>query len=314
MTMDSATKASSSSSSVNRSRQQRLLLVQERKEYPEKKKEALDRVKELASRYNTIIVTKLHKVRAGQLMALRKNFRKELVIFVTKNKIAMKALQQLGIQRASEFVSRLDGQNALIFTNMNPFKLFLVLEKSKVSLPARAGDIATENIIIPSGNTGIPPGPVLSEFKEAGVPTRIESGNIFVSKDTIVARPGDSISPKLAGLLARLNLKPIKAGLSIFMALSEGLLLLQKDIVIDLDQYRRELQQAISQALGISVEASYITKESLPLILVRALRSAQEVAAYAGYITAENAGSLLGRAEAQARALLAVAKTKGFAG
>src|SRR5579875_2788685 len=130
----------------------------------------------------------------------------------------MKALQQLGIQRASEFVSRLDGQNALIFTNMNPFKLFLVLEKSKVSLPARAGDIATENIIIPSGNTGIPPGPVLSEFKEAGVPTRIESGNIFVSKDTIVARPGDSISPKLAGLLARLNLKPIKAGLSIFMA------------------------------------------------------------------------------------------------
>src|SRR5579875_3273552 len=286
----------------------------QRSTYPQKKEKILSRVESLTTQYNTIIVSKLFKVRASQLMLLRKNFRGELIMLVAKNKIASIAMRKAGLESADEFLSRLDGQNALIFTNMSPFKLYLVLEKSKVNLPARAGDIATDDIVVPAGNTGIPPGPVLSEFKEANVQTRIESGSIYVSRDSVVARPGETISPKLAGLLSRLNLKPIKAGLSIFMALSEGLLLLQKDIVIDLDQYRRELQQAISQALGISVEASYITKESLPLILVRALRSAQEVAAYAGYITAENAGSLLGRAEAQARALLAVAKTKGFAG
>ena len=158
-------------------------------------------------------------------------------MMVAKNKIASLALKNAGIKNYDQFAPLLDGQNALIFTNMNPFKLYLSLEKGKVNLPARAGDVATDEIIVPAGNTGIPPGPVLSEFKEANVATRIESGSIYVSKDSVVARPGDVISPKLAGLLSRLNLKPIKAGLSIFMASSAGLLLLQKDITIDLNQY-----------------------------------------------------------------------------
>ncbi len=195
---------------------------------------------------------------------------------------------------------------------MNPFKLYLSLEKSKVNLPARAGDTATDEIIVPAGNTGIPPGPVLSEFKEANVSTRIESGSIYVSKDSVVARPGDVISPKLAGLLSRLNLKPIKAGLSIFMASSDGLLLLQKDISIDLDQYRSDLMSAIRQAFGLAVEAAYPTPETLPLIITKASRGAMELAKEAGYITSDNAESVLGYAEMQAKFLLSLAKEKGF--
>jgi hypothetical protein len=34
--------------------------------------------------------------------------------------------------------------------------------------------------MIPSGDTGITPGPVLSEFKEANVPTKIDQGTIWV--------------------------------------------------------------------------------------------------------------------------------------
>ena len=120
-------------------------------------------------------------------MLLRKNFRGELVMLVAKNKISAIALKRAGLQNADEFVSKLTGQNALIFTNMSPFKLYLVLEKSKVNLPARAGDVASDDIVVPAGNTGIPPGPVLSEFKEANVQTRIESGSIYVSRDSVVA-------------------------------------------------------------------------------------------------------------------------------
>jgi large subunit ribosomal protein L10 len=283
-----------------------------RTSYPRKKVETLSRVQELASKYNTLIATKLYKVRASQLMALRKNFKSELVIFVAKNKIAGLGLQKSSLQKADDFVSRLEGQNALIFTNMNPFKLYLVLEKSKVNLPARGGDIANEVIVVPAGNTGIPPGPVLSEFKDAGVQTRIESGSIFVSRDSIVARPGDVISPKLAGLLARLNLKPIRAGLSIAMALSDGLLLFQKDISIDPIQYQSDLSRAVAEAIGLAVETSYMTKESAPLLLAKAMRSATALSTSSGYITAENAGSVLSFAEAQARTLSAAATSKGY--
>jgi large subunit ribosomal protein L10 len=284
----------------------------ERTSYPEKKVETLHKVEELATKYDTIIVSKLHKVRAGQLMLLRKNFRGELIMLAAKNKIASLALKNAGVKNSDEFVSKLTGQNALIFTDMNPFKLYLSLEKSKVNLPARAGDIATDEIVVPAGNTGIPPGPVLSEFKEANVATRIESGSIHVSRDSVVARPGDVISPKLAGLLSRLNLKPIKAGLSIYMASSGGLLLLQKDITIDLNQYRSDLMLAASRAMGLALETGYMTRETMPLLIAKASRQAMEVSKESGYITRENADAVLGFAQVQALALLDAAKKKGY--
>ncbi len=294
------------------SRQKLIVEDIKRTKYPEEKSQTLSKVEELAKRYNTIIVSKLFKVRAGQLMLLRKNFKGELVMLVAKNKIAALGLKQAGIKHVDEFLSKLDGQNALIFTNMNPFKLYLALEKSKVNLPARAGDIATDEIIVPAGNTGIPPGPVLSEFKEANVTTRIESGSIYVSKDSVVARPGDKISPKLAGLLSRLNLKPIKAGMSIFMASSEGLLMLQKDISIDLNQYRTDVARAAAEAMGLAIEAAYVTPETLPSLIGRAFKGAREVARESGYLSSETAEGVLGLAEAQAKAVLNLAKQKGY--
>jgi large subunit ribosomal protein L10 len=292
---------------------QKLVSETKRTSYPASKVETLRRVEELAKKYDTIIVSKLHKVRAGQLMLLRKNFRSELVMLVAKNNIAALGLTKAGIDHADEFLEKLSGQNALIFTNMNPFKLFLNLEKSKVNLPARAGDIATDEIVVPAGNTGIPPGPVLSEFKEANVSTRIESGSIYVSKDSIVARPGDTISPKLAGLLSRLNLKPIKAGMSIFMASSAGLLLLQKDITIDLAQYRVEISRAAAEAISVALEAAYATPESMPLLLAKAFKGAKEVSKQTGYISTETADEVLGLAETQAKTVLDLAKKKGYA-
>lgn len=291
---------------------QKLVPEHKRTTFPENKVRVLHQVEELGKKYDTIIVSRLHKVRASQLMLLRKNFRNELVMLVAKNNLAAMALRNVGIKNADEFVSRLEGQNALIFTNMNPFKLYLSLEKSKVNLPARAGDLATDSILVPAGNTGIPPGPVLSEFKEANVTTRIESGSIYVSQDSVVAVPGDVISPKLAGLLSRLNLKPIKAGLSIFMASSEGLLLLQKDIAIDLGQYRNDVSKAAAEAIALAVEGAYVTPEVLPLLIGKAYRGAKEVSIESGYITQDNADAVIGRAERQAKALLSQAEQKGY--
>ena len=283
-----------------------------RTSYPAIKTETLNKVEELAKKYDTIIVSKLHKVRASQLMLLRKNFRNELIMLVAKNNLAALGLKKAGIKHADEFLAKLDGQNALIFTNMNPFRLYLALEKSKVNLPARAGDIATDEIVVPAGNTGIPPGPVLSEFKEAGVATRIESGSIYVSKDSVVARPGDKIAPKLAGLLSRLNLKPIKAGMSIFMASSGGLLLLQKDISIDLAQYAADVSRAAREAMALALEAAYTTPETMPLLIAKGFKEAKEVSKQAGYVTPETAESVLGLAEAQAKSILDLAKKKGY--
>ena len=282
------------------------------KVYKPKKVEGIEQVTKLAKKRNVIAVAKISKVRAAQIMGLRKSFRNQLDMVVPKNTLARIALSKMKIPNVEELIKELTGQNALFFTDMDPFKLYLILQKGRVNLPARAGDMATNEIVISAGNTGIAPGPVLSEFKEAKVATRIETGSIFVTKDTVVAEPGDVISAPLAGLLSRLNLKPIKAGISISVAYMDSLLYHAKDIAIDPVAYQNELQMAYRSALGLAIEQAYLTKESTPLIIGKAFRNAKALAVGAGYVSKDTVGAVLANGEVKAMAIMDLAKKKGY--
>ena len=114
-----------------------------------------------------------------------------------------------------------------MFTNMSPFKLNVLLAKNKIMLAARGGDISSIDIVVPEKNTGIAPGPMLTEFKEAGIPTKIDQGTIWISKETTPVKKGGVINEKLAPLLGKLDIKPVEAGISLYSAIEEGLPLLR---------------------------------------------------------------------------------------
>jgi large subunit ribosomal protein L10 len=277
-----------------------------------KKAEAVEKVSELARKYPVLAVTSLSKVRASQLMAVRKALRDHAEVFVVKNALTILGLQKAGIKNADQLLSHLTGQNALIFSTYDPFKLFLTLDKNKVYLPARAGDHAPEDIIVPAGNTGLPAGPILSEFREAGIQTKIEGGSIWVNKDSVAVKKGAAITPKLASLLSKLNIKPIKAGLTIAVAYENGLIYAGEVVAIDLEKYRQSLVDAYTSSRGLAIVIGYATKETAPDILARAYREAMSLAVEAGFLTKETAPMIFGKAEAEAAALTAKAKEKGF--
>lgn len=258
-----------------------------------KKQKIIDELIALRNKYDGIGISNLYKIRAAQLMELRKKFRDQMQIFVVKNKIASLALKKGDSDKYGKFAEQFKGQSALIFTNTDPFKLNIFFEKNRVNLLARPGDIATDDIIISAGNTGIPPGPVLSEFKEVQVTTRIDSGSIWVSKDTIVARKGDIISPKLASLLSRLNIKPISAGLSLISMLYNDLLFYERDLKINFDEYFIQLQEAFINANKIIAESFYPTKETLPNMIAKLELEARSLCIKAGYINKETIMDLL---------------------
>jgi large subunit ribosomal protein L10 len=179
-------------------------------------------------------------------------------------------------------------------------------------LAAKGGDIASKDIVVPAGNTGIAPGPVLSEFKVANVATKIDQGTIWVAKDTVVARPGDVISVPLASLLSKLNVKPIEAGIAVNFAVAEGLIFKEQDLRISLEEYRTELVRSFQQALALATEAGYLTAETVKPMLAKAQQQARSVAAEAGYVTPETADFVLPRAKAKAQAVASKAKEKGY--
>jgi large subunit ribosomal protein L10 len=278
------------------------------KQFPENKVRQFNRIKELATKYDVVALARLNKVRSTQIMELRRKFRGELVLAVAKNRIATKALDTVKKENLKSLNTSLTGQNLFLFTNMNPFKLNLLLEKGKIYLPAKAGDLATEEILIPAGNTGIPPGPVLSEFKDAKVITKIESGSIWITKDTVVANPGEVINPKLASLLSKLNMKPIKAGMALSMVYWNGLLIAEKDVRLDIDAFVSEIGLSAREAFNLAFEAKYPAKEVLTIILVDSMAKALAVAAKANYVTKDTAAAILKSAELDAFKLMELAK------
>ena len=285
--------------------------VQVHKHAPEKV-EAVERVSNLAKKYPVLAITNLSKVRASQLMAVRKALRGHAEVFVVKNTLAILGLQKAGIKNADQLLSHLAGQNALIFSTYDPFRLFLTLDKNKVYLPARAGDRAPDDIVVPAGNTNLPAGPVLSEFREAGIQTKIEGGSIWVNKDSVAVKKGGEITPKLASLLSKLNIKPIRAGLAIALAYENGLIYAGDLVAIDLEEYRRSLVDAYVSSRGLANIIGYVTKETAPDILAKAYREAMSVSIEAGILDGETAPMIFAKAEAEAAALEAKAREKGL--
>jgi len=181
-----------------------------------------------------------------------------------------------------------------------------------VYLPAWAGDVVAADVMVPAGDTSLPAGPVLSEFREAGIQTKIEAGSIWVNKDSVAVKKGGVVSPKLASLLSKLNIKPIKAGLTIALAYEIGLVYAGDIVAIDLEKYRQSLIEAQWSSRGLALVIGYVTPETAPDILGKAYREALAVAVEAGYITTESAPRILAKAEAEAAVLLARAREKGL--
>ena len=276
--------------------------------YPKRKTQMYQQLQELPKKYKVLALVKITKVRASQILPLRKKLKEEVEFVSIKDKVAQKALEKVDVPGIKEIIEELKGQCMFMFTNMSPFKLNVLLAKNKMMLAARGGDISSIDIVVPAKNTGIAPGPMLTEFKEAGIPTKIDQGTIWISKETTPVKKGQVINDKLAPLLGKLDIKPVEAGIALYSAIEDGLKYSEEELVIDVEKIRDEFAQAHQQAISLSIEAAYVTPENIGLILSKAAQSGRSVSIESGFMTDETKEQILQKADSQARALSDQAK------
>ncbi|RLI13890.1 50S ribosomal protein L10 [Candidatus Bathyarchaeota archaeon] len=282
---------------------------------PEWKKKLVEEIKGYLRRYKYVLIADLYKVRATQLQELRRALRGKALIKVLKNTLVAKAIESLdagekpGIEKLKEY---LHGQNVFIFTDENPFKMARTIDQFKVRVLPSPGDVATSDIIIPAGNTGIPPGPIISTFNALGVPTRIESGSIWVVKDTLVARKGDVISYDLAYILGKLDMKVIELGINLKAAYVDGIVVPGEELKLDIEGVKEAISEAYRAAFNLSLNAAYPVPETAHLLIQMAHIRALSGALAASYPTKDTISLLLARAEAEASALARALAGKGF--
>jgi large subunit ribosomal protein L10 len=279
------------------------------------KVEEVKEIKGLLQQYKAVGVAGLQKVRAAQLQELRRKLGKNAYLRVVKNTLIKKTIAECKDKpRLENLEEHLAGSNIFLFTNLNPFKLALLLEESKVKTTAKAGDVAAFDVTVPAGNTGLPPGPIISQFTAAGLPTRIETGSVWVSRDTLVAKKGEVITARLAGVLSKLGIKPVEVGLTLKAVYDDGLILTEEQLRLDLDGIRQSVEEAHIYAFNLSVNAAYPLPENIAFLLQKVHQEAYRLALNAGIPTRETIVDLLRKAHAEMlnlNARLALVKEKG---
>jgi len=263
----------------------------------------VEAIKELLQEYKSIGVASLQKVRAAQLQALKKNLAGQVYMKVLKNTLMKLAIDELKKEELNRLEEYLAGSNLLLFTDLNPFKLALLLERGKVTTTAKSGDIAAMDVVVPAGNTAQPPGPIISQLNAVGLPTRIESGSVWVSKDTLVVKKGEVINERLAGVLSKLGIKAVEAGLSMRAVLDEGLIITSEQLKIDVDATRRSLEQNNAEAFALSLSVAYPTSDNITTLLQIAHQKAFALSLGAAVPTKENIGDLIRKAHTEMQSL-----------
>lgn len=272
----------------------------------ERKKRMFEEFRKLISEHRYIIFVDAYRLRSSMLQEVR-NLQRDMGFRIKggKKTIFLKAMETLYPELANKIVDDLKGQVLFIFTNRNPIEIALELDKFEVDLPASPGDIAPDDIVIPEGNTGIPPGPIISLFSNFGIPTKIIGGAINVMKDTVVARAGDKISASLANLLSKLGIKPIKSKMVMRFAvdLKEGILIRKEHLLPDIEAIKEDLTRTFESAFKVAMKIGYPSKYTVKPLLLKAFMNGRTVSIELGIPTKYTVKDLLVKAYLSAKLL-----------
>jgi len=276
----------------------------------QQKSNEVEAIKNIFKEYKSIGIASLQKVRASQLQELKKSMKGQVYLRVLKNTLIKIALEELNQEELKKLEEYLEGSNVFLFTDLNPFKLAIMLEKGKVKTTAKAGDIAADDVVIPSSNTGQPPGPVISQLNAVGLPTRIENGSVWISKDTLVVRKGEVINDRLAGVLSKLGIKAVELGISMRAVYDNGLMISGDQLKIDVAATKCTVETSNQEAFALALEIAYTTQDTIKPLLQRAHQKAVALSVGAAILTKETIADLIRKANAEATSLNTKAKSK----
>ena len=155
--------------------------------------EKLKMVEELTRTIDNYPITgiiDLFKLPAAALQNMKVKLRGKASIKVSKKSILVHALQKSSKKQLLELLPE---QPAILLTESDPFKLYKIIQKSKSSVAAKAGDVPTFDVEVKAGLTDLMPGPAISTLTKVGIPAKVEGGKIAVQRDKIVIKADENI-------------------------------------------------------------------------------------------------------------------------
>jgi len=232
-----------------------------------------------------------------QLQEVRNRLRGKIKIKMKKNNLIRRSLE--GFDGIEEMSKNISGQTALIFSDIDIFKLFKLLESSKSKAPLKPGDRTPKDVVVKKGSTSFKPGPIVGELQRSGIPSGIEGGKVVIREDKVVLREGETVSPKLSEVLNILEVYPKEIGLDLKTIFGDERIFDRSDLVIDLEEYEENLLDAVKNAYNLAFNVAYPSPEILPNLIGKAVQDARNLAFNANIYEKGTMDLLIGKAYSQ---------------
>lgn len=277
------------------------------------KREVVDELARMFERYPVVGLLNIADLPAAQFQQIRRRLRGQAEIVVSKNTLLSLSIEQAAGRKDPKFrelLSHLQGPSALVFSQVNPFKLSKVLRASRMSAPVKAGMRSPKDITIPAGETDFSPGPIVGELQRVGIKARIHAGKVVVLEDSPVLKQGDIVTGEVANVLAKFGIRPLELGLELRAAYEAGMIYSTEVLMIDEEKVMGQLREAYLYAVNISVNANYPTSATIGILIAKAFTAVHNLALNACIPVAEVVPTLLARARAEMFGLATILLTK----
>ncbi len=233
---------------------------------------AVEELSKLIAQYPVVGIVSLHKIPSAALQKIRFELGEDAKIKVSKKSIIIRALEKAGKKALAECV---EGQVALILSKINPFKLLFLLQKRTTTAPAKPGDIAEEDIVVPAGPTDIPAGPAISTLTKVKIPAKIEGGKVVIQRDFVVCKKGEFVTEDIAAALNLLKIEPMKIGLKLLAIEEDGKVYSGEALEITEEKIIEDLNAACANAMKLAVGICYPCEETIEMLLQKAYINAK---------------------------------------
>jgi len=263
-----------------------------------KKRRIVNRLYENLTNYKQCLIVKLENVTSNQVQQCRLQLRQKKLgdMVCGKNTVIKKAIDiRLAAPKEDdidyEFRKRLytkipqiekllaycKGKVGFIFSDAPIFDLKPIIESNRIPAPAKVGTLAPAEVTIPAGPTGLDPSQI-SFFHTLNISTKIQKGQIEITKEFKVCDKGKKIGNSEAAILSKLNIKPFSFGMEIQFVYDDGAILGPEVFNLDPTALLEKIRGAAKQIAAISLAIGQPNALSIPHMLINGFKNIASIA------------------------------------
>jgi large subunit ribosomal protein LP0 len=244
-----------------------------------RKQQYFSRLIKCLDQYQKVFICGADNVGSNQLHKCRKALRGKAELLMGKNTMIRKAIRghAQNNPRLEALLPFIKNNVGFVFTNDDLTHVKKVLDEQKVAAAAKVGNVASCDVFVPPGLTGLDPSQT-SFFQALNIPTKINKGQIEISAEVHLLKPGNRVGASEANLLGKLDIKPFKYGLVIKTVYDNGSVYDSKILDITDEDILKKFQAGVKNLACVSLAVHDPNLASIPHMLSRGYKNALSVA------------------------------------